>query len=134
LFGLSLYLRSAHPGGWLTRIPQPSLPIFWGLVLFILFFARRLHWPRWSASWIGYGLVLLLSQFSLFLPSGALSTLAGISWLAFSAVVLFWLARRDWIAGLLAVLPVTPMWIWLPAWMDSQPPLNRLPYISASAW
>jgi hypothetical protein len=26
--------------------------------------------------------------------------------------LLLWLARRDWISGLLAVLPITPMWIW----------------------
>lgn len=121
LFALALYLPLLVTVG--LELPEyrgPSLPVFWGLVLAALFFASKLGWPRWSASWIGYGLVLLLSQISLLFPHGPLATLASIAWLALGAVVLFWLARRDWIGGLLAVLPISPMWVWL-AHLDGFP-------------
>jgi hypothetical protein len=114
LFALAIYLPLLVTVGLaLPDYRGPSLPIFWGLVLAALFFSRRLGWPRWSASWIGYGLVLLLVQISAFFPQGLLAGLGGLAWLVFGAAVLFWLARRDWTAGLLAVLPVSPMWVWL---------------------
>jgi hypothetical protein len=91
----------------------PGLPMFWGTVAIVLLIARRLGWPVWSASWIGYGLVFLLGQMHLFFPAGFLSYLTGCIWLVAAAMILFWLARRSWISGLLAILPISPMWIWL---------------------
>ncbi len=90
----------------------PALPAFWLMVAGALLLARRLGWPRWSSSWIGYGLAFLLDQITRLLPGGTLSLLAGLAWLTLTTILLLWLARRDWISGLLAVLPVTPMWIW----------------------
>jgi hypothetical protein len=90
----------------------PALPVFWLMVAAALLIARRLGWPRWSSSWIGYGLAFLLDQTSRLLPAGPLSYLAGLLWLFLTTVLLLWLARRDWMSGLLAVLPITPVWIW----------------------
>lgn len=87
--------------------------MLWGTIVIILVIAHRLGWPGWSASWIGYGLVFLLSQMNALFPIGALSYLTGFIWLMAAAIVLFWLARRSWISGLLAILPISPMWIWL---------------------
>jgi len=87
--------------------------MFWAIVAVMLLIAQRLRWPVWCASWVGYGLVFMLSQINILLPSGPLAFLAGILWLILAVILLFWLTRRAWISGLLAILPVTPMWIWL---------------------
>lgn len=136
----SLDIDVSHPGSWLNAclaglphllyalalylpllvtvtlvLPdyhRPALPAFWFMVALALIVARRRGWPRWSSSWIGYGLAFLLDQISRLLPTGPLSFLAGLAWLTLTTLLLLWLARRDWMSGLLAVLPVTPMWIW----------------------
>jgi hypothetical protein len=90
----------------------PALPMFWVIVAAVLVIARRLGWPRWSSSWIGYGLAFLLDFIIRSIPAGLFSFLAGILWLSLTAILLLWLARRDWISGLMAVLPISPMWIW----------------------
>jgi hypothetical protein len=83
------------------------------MVAVALLTAHRFGWPRWSSTWIGYGFVFLLDLISTILPDGPLANLAGIAWLCVAVLLLFWLARRDWISGLLVVLPISPMWIWL---------------------
>ena len=136
----SLDIDATHPGSWLSAglaglphllyalalylpllitvtlvLPDyrgPALPAFWFIVAAVLIVAHRLGWPRWSSSWIGYGLAFLLDMINRVLPAGPLSFLAGLLWLSLTAILLLWLARRDWMSGLLAVLPVTPMWIW----------------------
>jgi hypothetical protein len=104
----------------LTEYHGPSLPVFWGLTVAALLLARRLGWPRWSSSWVGYGLVFVLEWGSLLVPAGLLAYLGAAAWLCLAAILLFWQARRDWIGGLLAVLPVSPMWIWL-SYFDGLP-------------
>lgn len=91
----------------------PGLPMFWALVAVMLVLARRLGWPDWSGSWIGYALVFLLTEISARIPAGPQAFLASLAWLCLAAIVLFWLARRDWLSGLLAILPASPMWVWL---------------------
>ena len=114
LYALALYLPLLVTKALnLPHYHGPGLPMFWGSVAIVLLIARRLKWPGWSASWIGYGLVFLLSQMITHFPIGLSSYLTGFIWLMFTAIVLFWLARRSWISGLLAILPITPMWIWL---------------------
>jgi hypothetical protein len=137
---LSLDIDASHPGSWLSAaiaasphllyalalympvlvsatfaLPdprRPALPVFWVIVAGALLVARRQGWPRWSSSWIGYGLAFLLDKISGPNPGGWLYYLAGLLWLSLTAILLLWLARRDWISGLLAVLPISPMWIW----------------------
>jgi hypothetical protein len=114
LYALALYLPLLVTKALnLTNYHGPGLPMLWGTVIIMLLIARRLGWPGWSASWVGYGLVFLLSQINVLFPIGLLSYLTGFIWLIATAIVLFWLARRSWISGLLAVLPISPMWIWL---------------------
>jgi hypothetical protein len=145
---VSLDIDASHPGSWLSAgfaglphllyalalylpllvtftlaLPDyrgPALPVFWVMVAAALLIARWLGWPRWSSSWIGYGLAFLLDQISRSFPAGPLSYLAGITWLSLTAILLLWLARRDWISGLMAVLPISPMWIW-PSLVSSAP-------------
>jgi hypothetical protein len=87
--------------------------MFWAIIAVMLLIARRLHWPDWSASWVGYGLVFLISQIGILLPGGPFAIMAGFVWLLLAACILLWLARRAWISSLLAFLPISPMWIWL---------------------
>jgi hypothetical protein len=86
--------------------------VFWVLVVVALVFGWRRKWPRWSASWVGYGLVMLFD----FLINTAqtyygslLENEAVVLWLLITMAVFFWIAKRDWLSGLLVVLPVVPM-------------------------
>ena len=114
LFALALYLPLLVTKALeLPNYHGPGLPMLWAVVAVILLIAHRLGWPCWSASWIGYGLVYLLSQMNTLFPIGFFSYLTGFIWLVITGVLLFWLARRNWISGLLAILPISPMWVWL---------------------
>ena len=85
---------------------------FWLLVFAALLLAWKRHWPRWSHSWLGYALVFILHQVNALFPAGPLALLILVAWLALIVITLLWLARRDWLGGLLAALPITPMWFW----------------------
>jgi hypothetical protein len=114
LYALALYLPLLVTKALnLPTYHGPGLPMLWGTVAIMLLIARRLGWPGWSASWIGYSLVFLLGQINAHFPVGLLFYLTGLIWLILVTIVLFWQARRSWISGLLAVLPISPMWIWL---------------------
>ena len=91
-------------------LPEPFT--FWLLVLGVLVVARRRAWPVWSASWIGYALVFGLERTLSAGPNTWLTDLKFIAWLAAALAMIFWLARRDWLSGLLAVLPLAPMRVW----------------------
>ena len=85
---------------------------FWVLVVVALVFGWRRKWPRWSASWVGYGLVLafgILIDTAQTYYGALLENVAVLIWLLLTAAVFFWMARRDWLSGLLVVLPVTHM-------------------------
>ena len=89
---------------------------FWALVLVGLGCAWRRSWPRWSATWIGYGLVMALELLWVLTTTGGsadpiIAILVGIFWLVLMVAFLDRIARRDWLDGLLAVLPIVPMWI-----------------------
>lgn len=121
LYALALYLPLLITVALaLPEYRGPALPVFWFIVAGALLVAYRLGWPRWSSSWIGYGLAFLLDQISRLLSPGPFSYLAGILWLAITAVLLLWLVRRDWASGLMAVLPISPMWVW-PALVTGAP-------------
>ena len=85
---------------------------FWVLVVVALVFGWRRKWPRWSASWVGYGLVLafgILIDTAQTYYGALLENVAVLIWLVLTAAVFFWMAKRDWLSGLLVVLPVAPM-------------------------
>jgi hypothetical protein len=89
---------------------------FAGVIVVMLIFARRRHWPRWAASWIGYGLVVpWIAPFWLFsrVPT-ALEGVLPFAQILFSFGVGFALAGRDRLGGLLVALPSVPMcWCWV---------------------
>jgi hypothetical protein len=89
--------------------------LFWGLILAGLIFAWRTGWLRWSATWIGYGLLALAEVLLVMTTSGLhinepLVVVSGITWLVLVIAILVWTTRRDALDGVMAVLPVMPMW------------------------
>jgi hypothetical protein len=85
---------------------------FWILVIIALLFSWRRKWPRWSASWVGYGSVMLfdiLIDTAQTYYGSLLENEAVLLWLVITMAVFFWMAKRDWLNGLLVVLPVAPM-------------------------
>jgi len=89
---------------------------FAGVVVAILIFGWRRQWPRWVASWIGYGLVVpWIAPFWLFsrVPAALEGVFAFVQ-ILFSVGVGVLLARRDRLSGLLVTLPAVPMcWCWV---------------------
>lgn len=119
LFSLSIYLPTAMAYALgMTLSEHPSQVTFWILVGVILAFAWIGGWPRWSSSWIGYAMVLMLDRMAIISPPGLLAYVLVAAWLLMAIIVLLKLARRDWLSGLLAVLPIAPMWVW---WLGMEP-------------
>ncbi len=113
LFAFSIYLPTAMMYALgLSNGDRPSQVTFWILAGVVLLFAWIGGWPRWSASWIGYALVWLLDRIAVTAPPGALAYVLVAAWLIFGIIILLRLARRDWLSGLLGVLPIAPMWVW----------------------
>lgn len=110
LYALALQLPSllcilfSVPYNW--RSPRLA---FWGLVGVMLIVGWRRGWPRWSGSWIGFGLLFALDRGTSFFPHGAMAHVTIIAWLTLVGMTYFWLARRDRVSGLLAVFPLVPM-------------------------
>jgi hypothetical protein len=92
------------PYNW--RPPRLAL---WVLVGVMLIVGWRRGWPRWSGSWIGFGLVFALYRGMSFFPHGPMAHVTMIAWLTLVGVTYFWLAQRDRLSGLLAVFPLVPM-------------------------
>lgn len=99
-----LWMLFDVPNNWRS----PRL-VFWPLVGVMLIVGWRRGWPRWSASWIGYGVLFVFYQSISLFPHGPLAHVTRITWLILAAVTYFWLARRDRLSGLLAVFPLAPM-------------------------
>jgi hypothetical protein len=117
LFALSIYLPLATSILLdLPASPRPAQFPFWTLTAIVLLLAWSRAWPRWSSSWIGYGLVFLVDRLTWALSPGPLVYLLLAVWVFLAFCILLWLARRDWLSSLLAVLPVAPMWVW---WLSS---------------
>lgn len=113
VYAFCLYLPVFFSVFFETQILRRTvMGIFWLLVIAILLLAWQRNWPLWSASWVGYGLIFLLERLLDLFSSDLLEKLTFVSWFAVLAIILLWLARRDWLGGLLAVLPITPMWFW----------------------
>ncbi len=114
---------------------------FAGVIVVTLIFAWRRHWPRWAASWIGYGLIVAwIAPFGLgggytvtgWLASQMPTALADLFFFAqilFSFGVGFLLAGCDRLSGLLVALSAVPM-CW--CWIDSEASAIGLPLFIAA--
>jgi hypothetical protein len=104
--------------------------VFFGLIVAALVFAGIQRWPRWSAGWIGYGLVLAqltsLGPGSRYTVAGGIASGIPFAWanlifvvqvIAAVAISLL-LARRDRLSGLLMVLPAVPV-LWSALVLDT---------------
>ncbi len=115
LYALSIYIPSLVGALFLDSLNLHWLrPVFWIVVIVTLLFAWQRRWPLWSASWVGYGLVMtfdILIDLAQTYYGSLLENEVVVFWLMLTAAVFFWLARRDWLSGLLAVLPVVPMFL-----------------------
>lgn len=104
-----------HSERWGYAYPAQLIPAFWSLVAIMSAIGLWRGLPRWSASWLGYGLSGawgVAIQFN----SPDLSLIGVVmllGWLALTIGGLFWLSRRDLLTGLLMVLPLAPMGLWL---------------------
>jgi hypothetical protein len=116
--------------GYALAVRSALSLVFFGLIVAALFFAGIQRWPRWSASWIGYGLVL--AQLTPLGPGSRYPVTGG----AISGIPFFWanlilviqviaavvisllLARRDRLSGLLMVLPAVPV-LWSVLTLDA---------------
>ncbi len=101
------YMRYDYRGSG----PWPQ--VFWASVAILAVVGLLRGAPRWSASWIGYGLLGLLDRAVNVDPDLSLVSITLLlSWLALAAGAIFWLGRRDPLTGLLAILPLAPMAGW----------------------
>ena len=107
-----------------------------GTIVLVLIYAWRRSWPRWSASWYGYGLAVAVAPVVMLLQDGTTPTvLSGAFVFVVTPLALAWLlykvARRDRLKGLLAALPVVTA-MWFPI-LEFVPPPVRAP-ITLGGW
>jgi hypothetical protein len=89
------------------------LTLVYGLILgFGLLLSLAHGLPRWSGSWIGFGMLFGLDALMVWFPQGGSAWAAGLLWLAAALSILTLLASRDRMAAVLAALPVAPMFVW----------------------
>lgn len=113
LFALRMSLPAMASGFGIADDPWLRLSLIYGLLLgfgLLLGLVRRL--PRWSASWIGFGLLFGLELLVHWFPEGLPGWVAGLLWLVAALLVLTFIARRDRLAAVLAALPIAPMFVW----------------------
>lgn len=120
------FTQSFPPAWWLlTRLARDDywntsrafIEIWsWAFTLFVLalaLIAWRRGWPRWSATPLGYVLIVLFEiSLNIWRDDRSTSLSAMIVLTGYICLIVWW-ARRDTLAGLLAVLPLYPMFIWL---------------------
>jgi hypothetical protein len=121
LAGLPYLLFVLASGGYALAVRQILSLAFFGLIVAALVFAGIQRWPRWSASWIGYGLVLAQltplgpgSQYTFVgrVVSGipyAWANLIFVVQVVAAVVISLLLARRDRLSSLMMVLPAVPV-------------------------
>lgn len=122
-----------HSERWDYTYPTQLIPAFWSLVAIMSAVGLWRGLPRWSASWLGYGLAGAWGAVIQFNSPDL--TFAGVvmilAWLVLMVGGLLWLSRRDLLTGLLVVLPLVPMGSWLFAMEVVITDLEGLLYISA---
>ncbi|MGC9398043.1 MAG: hypothetical protein ACP5HM_02785 [Anaerolineae bacterium] len=104
---------------WLDE--NAALTAFLALIAGVLIVAWRRGWPRWAASWIGYGVIVVqlapygdtfINRLSSQMPTG-LSDAFFFARVILSFGVGFLLAGRDRLSGLLVAPPALLLWLWL---------------------
>lgn len=112
-----------------TQLPY----LFWTVVVGLSVVGLGRKVPRWSASWIGYGLHGLFGWIVNRDPNLTLLQ-AGLclSWVGLMFGGLYWLSQRDPLAALLLILPLAPMGIWLFQMETLVTDLEGLVYLPAS--
>jgi hypothetical protein len=119
-------MQSCPPAWWLlTRLGSidywNASRVFiemwnWAFVLFVLLLALiawRGGWPRWSATALGYALIVLFEVSLAIWREDRLTNFSAMIGLTGYVLLIVWLTRRDPLAGLLALLPLYPMFVWL---------------------
>lgn len=99
---------------WLhARVFFQSVAWVWGLsVLAVTLAGWRLGWPRWSASWLGYALIVILQSLITLFPQDVPSFISICIWLVMACAIYAWQTARSPLHGLLALLPFYPMFTW----------------------
>lgn len=97
-----------------TRVLFQTGQWLFGLMVILMILAGWIdRWPRWSASWVGYGLVVLLTSLISMFPQDGESFVSILVWFVLAVLVYIWITRRSPLMGLMAVLPFYPMFFWL---------------------
>lgn len=119
------YMRSFPPAWWLLTRMAPAgywsssrafIEVWaWAFMLIVLVLALiawRGGWPRWSATTMGYVLILIFEiSLNIWRDDRSTSFSAMIVLIGYFFLII-WLTRRDPLAGLLAILPLYPMFVW----------------------
>jgi len=125
LFG---FMRSFPPAWWLLTRMAPAdywsasrafAEVWsWAFALFVLVLALiawQGGWPRWSATTLGYVLIVLFeTSLNIWRDDRSTSFSAMVVLIGYLFIIV-WLTRRDPLAGLLSLLPLYPMFVWLTA-------------------
>ena len=87
--------------------------LFGLLVILMILAGWKDRWPRWSASWAGYGLIVLLTSLISMFPQDVESFVSILVWFALAVLVYIRMTRLSPLMGLMALLPFYPMFFWL---------------------
>jgi len=90
----------------------------WVFALFVLILALlawRCSWPRWSATTLGYVLIVLFETSLMIWRDDRSTSFSAMVVLIGYLLIIVWLTRRDPLAGWLSLLPLYPMFVWLTA-------------------
>jgi hypothetical protein len=142
LAGLPHLLFVLVSGGYVLAVRQILSLVVFGLIVAALVFAGIKRWPRWSAGWIGYGLVMAqltpLGPGSQYTFVGRVASVIPYAWanlifvvqVVAAVVISLLLARRDRLSGLLMVLPAVPV-LWSVLALDTTRAGVKLPLFVA---
>lgn len=85
---------------------------FYLFIFVLLLIGWRRGRPRWSAPYIGFGLLFFLETGIYFFPQGWMGSVVILLFLVAWTALLILLARRDPFSALLAALAVQPLFFW----------------------
>jgi hypothetical protein len=119
------FVRNFPPAWWvLTRLApaeywsgprvvvEAGNRIFALFVLLLALFAWRRDWPRWSATALGYVLIVLFETSLMIWRDDRTTSFSAMVVLIGYVILIVWLTRGDPLAGLLSFLPLYPMFVW----------------------